>query len=68
VTPFANDTPQALIEAVLPDVLVKGGDYRPEDIAGGAAVRAHGGEVKVLGFEDGVSTSAMIATILDRGR
>jgi D-beta-D-heptose 7-phosphate kinase/D-beta-D-heptose 1-phosphate adenosyltransferase len=68
VVPFADDTPQALIEAVLPDVLVKGGDYRPEDIAGGAAVRAHGGEIKVLGFEDGVSTSAMIATILDRGR
>ncbi|MDN6180317.1 MAG: bifunctional D-glycero-beta-D-manno-heptose-7-phosphate kinase/D-glycero-beta-D-manno-heptose 1-phosphate adenylyltransferase HldE [Halomonas subglaciescola] len=68
VVPFANDTPRALIEAVLPDVLVKGGDYRPEDIAGGDAVRAHGGEVKVLNFEDGVSTSAMIATILDRGR
>ncbi|MDN6180450.1 MAG: bifunctional D-glycero-beta-D-manno-heptose-7-phosphate kinase/D-glycero-beta-D-manno-heptose 1-phosphate adenylyltransferase HldE [Halomonas subglaciescola] len=68
VVPFANDTPQALIETVLPDVLVKGGDYHPDDIAGGAAVRAHGGEVKVLGFEDGVSTSAMIATILDRGR
>ncbi|GAA3904917.1 bifunctional D-glycero-beta-D-manno-heptose-7-phosphate kinase/D-glycero-beta-D-manno-heptose 1-phosphate adenylyltransferase HldE [Halomonas cibimaris] len=68
VVPFGEDTPQSLIEAVLPDVLVKGGDYRPEDIAGGEAVRAHGGEVKVLGFEDGVSTSAMINTILDRGR
>ncbi len=66
VVPFSNDTPQALIEAVLPDILVKGGDYRPEDIAGGDAVRAHGGEVKVLGFEDGVSTTAMISSILDR--
>ncbi|MBB3230595.1 bifunctional D-glycero-beta-D-manno-heptose-7-phosphate kinase/D-glycero-beta-D-manno-heptose 1-phosphate adenylyltransferase HldE [Halomonas stenophila] len=66
VVPFAEDTPQRLIEAVLPDVLVKGGDYRPEQIAGGEAVRAAGGEVKVLGFEDGVSTTAMIATILDR--
>ena len=35
-------------------------------LAGGDAVRAAGGEVKVLGFEDGVSTTAMIATILDR--
>lgn len=68
VVPFSDDTPQALIEAVLPDILVKGGDYRPEDIAGGAAVVANGGEVKVLGFEDGVSTSAMISSILDRER
>ncbi|MDR5868642.1 bifunctional D-glycero-beta-D-manno-heptose-7-phosphate kinase/D-glycero-beta-D-manno-heptose 1-phosphate adenylyltransferase HldE [Halomonas koreensis] len=66
VVPFAEDTPQRLIEAVLPDVLVKGGDYRPEQIAGGEAVRAAGGEVRVLGFEDGVSTTAMISTILDR--
>lgn len=68
VVPFSDDTPQALIEAVLPDILVKGGDYRPEDIAGGAAVMANGGEVKVLGFEDGVSTTAMISSILDRER
>lgn len=68
VVPFIEDTPQALIEAVLPDILVKGGDYRPEDIAGGAAVIANGGEVNVLGFEDGVSTSAMISSILDRER
>ncbi|MCE9681787.1 bifunctional D-glycero-beta-D-manno-heptose-7-phosphate kinase/D-glycero-beta-D-manno-heptose 1-phosphate adenylyltransferase HldE [Halomonas alkalisoli] len=66
VVPFGEDTPQRLIEAVLPDVLVKGGDYRPEEIAGGDAVRAAGGEVMVLGFEDGVSTTAMISTILDR--
>ena len=68
VVPFAEDTPQRLIEAVLPDVLVKGGDYRPEQIAGGQAVREAGGEVRVLGFEDGVSTTAMISTILDRER
>lgn len=66
VVPFSDDTPQALIETVLPDILVKGGDYRPEDIAGGEAVMANGGEVKVLGFEDGVSTTAMISSILDR--
>ncbi|SDO33208.1 bifunctional D-glycero-beta-D-manno-heptose-7-phosphate kinase/D-glycero-beta-D-manno-heptose 1-phosphate adenylyltransferase HldE [Vreelandella arcis] len=66
VVAFSDDTPQALIEAVLPDILVKGGDYLPEDIAGGEAVIASGGEVKVLGFEDGVSTTAMISSILDR--
>lgn len=68
VVPFSEDTPQRLIEAVLPDILVKGGDYRAEQIAGGEAVRANGGEVTVLGFEDGVSTTAMISTILDRER
>ena len=45
VVPFSEDTPARLIEAVLPDILVKGGDYRPEDIAGGGAVMATGGEV-----------------------
>ncbi|WP_110669577.1 bifunctional D-glycero-beta-D-manno-heptose-7-phosphate kinase/D-glycero-beta-D-manno-heptose 1-phosphate adenylyltransferase HldE [Salinicola halophilus] len=68
VVPFGEETPQRLIEAVLPDLLVKGGDYRPEEIAGGEAVIANGGEVKVLGFEDGVSTTTMIDTILDRER
>ncbi|MCG7599608.1 bifunctional D-glycero-beta-D-manno-heptose-7-phosphate kinase/D-glycero-beta-D-manno-heptose 1-phosphate adenylyltransferase HldE [Halomonas sp. McH1-25] len=68
VVAFGEDTPARLIEAVLPDVLVKGGDYKPEAIAGGEAVIANGGEVKVLGFEDGVSTTAMISTILDRER
>ncbi|MBZ9575400.1 bifunctional D-glycero-beta-D-manno-heptose-7-phosphate kinase/D-glycero-beta-D-manno-heptose 1-phosphate adenylyltransferase HldE [Modicisalibacter sp. MOD 31.J] len=68
VVPFDDDTPAGLIESVLPDVLVKGGDYRPEAIAGGEAVIANGGEVRVLGFEDGVSTTAMIGTILDRER
>ncbi|WP_110654249.1 bifunctional D-glycero-beta-D-manno-heptose-7-phosphate kinase/D-glycero-beta-D-manno-heptose 1-phosphate adenylyltransferase HldE [Salinicola halimionae] len=68
VVPFREDTPARLIEAVLPDRLVKGGDYRPEDIAGGEAVIGNGGEVLVLGFEDGVSTTTMIDTILDRER
>ncbi|MFG6668111.1 bifunctional D-glycero-beta-D-manno-heptose-7-phosphate kinase/D-glycero-beta-D-manno-heptose 1-phosphate adenylyltransferase HldE [Halomonas sp. HNIBRBA4712] len=68
VVPFNEDTPARLIEAVLPDILVKGGDYRVDEIAGSEAVLENGGEVKVLGFEDGVSTSNMIDTILERGR
>lgn len=68
VVAFSEDTPARLIEALLPDVLVKGGDYLPEAIAGGEAVIAKGGEVRVLDFEDGVSTTAMIETILDRER
>ncbi len=60
VTIFDTDTPEALIKRVLPDVLVKGGDYRPEDIAGADAVLAAGGEVCVLDFVEGFSSSAII--------
>jgi len=60
VVPFADDTPAALIAAVLPDVLVKGGDYSPEEIAGGKEVLENGGEVRVLSFRDGHSTSRII--------
>jgi len=63
VVPFSEDTPERLICRVRPDVLVKGGDYRPEDIAGGRCVREAGGEVRVLGYEDGCSTSAIIRAI-----
>jgi D-beta-D-heptose 7-phosphate kinase/D-beta-D-heptose 1-phosphate adenosyltransferase len=60
VIPFAEDTPAELIAAVLPDVLVKGGDYEPEEIAGGKDVLRNGGEVRVLSFRDGHSTSRII--------
>jgi D-beta-D-heptose 7-phosphate kinase/D-beta-D-heptose 1-phosphate adenosyltransferase len=60
VVPFSEDTPAALIAKVLPDVLVKGGDYRVEQIAGGDVVLKNGGEVRVLGFKPGRSTTALI--------
>ena len=60
VVPFSDDTPAALIAAALPDVLVKGGDYRPDEIAGGKEVLENGGEVRVLSFRDGHSTSRII--------
>ncbi|WP_047048455.1 bifunctional D-glycero-beta-D-manno-heptose-7-phosphate kinase/D-glycero-beta-D-manno-heptose 1-phosphate adenylyltransferase HldE [Vibrio mexicanus] len=63
VVPFSEDTPQRLISEVLPSLLVKGGDYKPEEIAGGKEVIAAGGEVKVLNFEDGCSTSGIIEAI-----
>ncbi|MDA0119099.1 bifunctional D-glycero-beta-D-manno-heptose-7-phosphate kinase/D-glycero-beta-D-manno-heptose 1-phosphate adenylyltransferase HldE [Vibrio sp. T11.5] len=63
VVPFSEDTPQRLISEVLPDLLVKGGDYKPEEIAGGKEVIANGGEVKVLNFEDGCSTTEIIDAI-----
>ncbi|MGJ0635469.1 bifunctional D-glycero-beta-D-manno-heptose-7-phosphate kinase/D-glycero-beta-D-manno-heptose 1-phosphate adenylyltransferase HldE [Xenorhabdus bovienii] len=63
VVAFEEDTPQRLIAGVLPDTLVKGGDYTPEEIAGSQEVWAAGGEVMVLNFEDGISTSNIIKAI-----
>ncbi|KKW51181.1 heptose 1-phosphate adenyltransferase [Pantoea ananatis] len=60
---FEEDTPQRLIASILPDLLVKGGDYKPEDIAGSKEVWANGGDVRVLNFEDGISTTNIIKTI-----
>jgi D-beta-D-heptose 7-phosphate kinase/D-beta-D-heptose 1-phosphate adenosyltransferase len=60
VVPFSEQTPGRLISRVLPDLLVKGGDYQVHEIAGGQQVLAHGGMVKILNFEAGFSTSAII--------
>ncbi|WP_404391188.1 bifunctional D-glycero-beta-D-manno-heptose-7-phosphate kinase/D-glycero-beta-D-manno-heptose 1-phosphate adenylyltransferase HldE [Pseudoalteromonas phenolica] len=58
-----NDTPAKLIEQVKPDVLVKGGDYKVEEIAGADFVLANGGTVEVLEFVNGCSTSNVIKKI-----
>ena len=63
VVPFSEDTPERLYCRVLPDVLVKGGDYKPEQVAGGKCVMDNGGEVSILGFEDGCSTTNIIEAI-----
>jgi D-beta-D-heptose 7-phosphate kinase/D-beta-D-heptose 1-phosphate adenosyltransferase len=63
VVPFSEETPAALIERLLPDILVKGGDYAADEIAGGKAVIANGGEVRVLSLKEGRSTSALIDSI-----
>jgi D-beta-D-heptose 7-phosphate kinase/D-beta-D-heptose 1-phosphate adenosyltransferase len=66
VVSFCEDTPETLIAAMSPDLLVKGGDYRVEDIVGADHVRRSGGEVRVLSFLDGRSTSRIINTIRER--
>ncbi|MDM7859616.1 bifunctional D-glycero-beta-D-manno-heptose-7-phosphate kinase/D-glycero-beta-D-manno-heptose 1-phosphate adenylyltransferase HldE [Alteromonas sp. ASW11-36] len=66
VVPFSEDTPQRLISEVLPNTLVKGGDYSIEQIAGGKEVIANGGDVQVLVFKDGVSTTAIIKQIVEQ--
>ena len=65
VVPFSEDTPARLIEAILPDVLVKGGDYQPEEIVGAREVLQNGGEVRVLAFRDGHSSSRIIDRLKD---
>ena len=60
VVPFGEDTPARLIGRVLPDLLVKGGDYRPEQVAGFDTVTANGGQVVILDYYDGYSTTRII--------
>ena len=63
VVEFTEETPERLIAELLPDVLVKGGDYSVEQIAGHKQVLANGGSVDILQFEDGCSTTAIINAI-----
>ncbi|TNH04297.1 bifunctional D-glycero-beta-D-manno-heptose-7-phosphate kinase/D-glycero-beta-D-manno-heptose 1-phosphate adenylyltransferase HldE [Testudinibacter sp. TR-2022] len=67
VVEFKEDTPQRLIGEILPDLLVKGGDYKPEEIAGSQEVWANGGDVRVLNFENGYSTSSVVKKIQQLG-
>jgi D-beta-D-heptose 7-phosphate kinase/D-beta-D-heptose 1-phosphate adenosyltransferase len=67
VVPFSEDTPERLISAVMPDVLVKGGDYTVEQIAGARCVQAAGGEVRVLPFVAGYSTTGLLDRVRKRG-
>jgi len=65
VVSFSEDTPARLIGKILPDVLVKGGDYSPDEIAGAKAVLKNGGEVRVLPFRTGHSSSRIIDKLRD---
>jgi rfaE bifunctional protein nucleotidyltransferase chain/domain len=60
---FDEDTPLEVIEFLMPDILVKGGDWKPEDIAGSDAIIAAGGEVKIIHFVEGCSTTQIIKKI-----
>lgn len=63
VVPFGDDTPLELINELLPGVLVKGNDYKIEDIVGGEEVLANGGKVLTIDLVDGYSTSSIIDRI-----
>ncbi len=60
---FEEDTPLELIEVLQPDVLAKGGDYTPATIVGAGFVQSRGGEVAVIPFVEGYSTTGLIAKI-----
>ena len=63
VTLFADATPEELIKELRPDVLVKGGDWKIDDIVGSRFVRSYGGKVKRIPFVKGYSTTALIEKI-----
>lgn len=60
---FDEETPYDLINFIQPDILVKGNDYKPEDIVGYDILKAKGGEIKTLDFIDGFSSTSIIEKI-----
>ena len=64
---FGEDTPEALLDSVRPDVLVKGGDYRLDEVVGADIVRRHGGEVRVLAHVPNLSTSTILGSLKRTG-
>lgn len=63
VVSFADDTPEALLETLKPDVLVKGGDYSIDQVVGADIVKGYGGEVRVLGLVPDNSTTGIVERI-----
>ena len=63
VIPFGQDTPEELIKVIVPDILVKGGDYQNKNIVGSKFVLENGGLVKTIKFEQGYSTTKIIKKI-----
>ena len=64
---FGEDTPRELISALLPDVLVKGGDYRLDDVVGREEVEAGRGRVVLIPFVEGYSTTELMRRIREEG-
>lgn len=63
LVPFEDDTPQALIEAIRPDILVKGKDWEGKEVAGAEFISSYGGRVSFIDLEKGLSTTTLIKKI-----
>lgn len=63
VVGFSEDTPEPLLTQLAPDILVKGGDYGPDEVVGAAIVQGYGGTVQVLSLVDDCSTTAIVERI-----
>ena len=68
VISFTEDTPERLINEIKPDVLVKGGDYKVNQIAGAKAVLKNGGRVEIIPLLDGCSTSRIVESAILEGK
>jgi len=66
ITAFEEETPRRLISLLLPDVLVKGGDYRKDEIVGADVVEAEGGKVVTIPLVEGKSTTKLIERIRNK--
>ena len=64
VAVFEEDTPEQMINEIVPDILVKGGDYKEENVVGGDIVKSHGGKVVILPYKEGFSTTSIEQKIL----
>jgi rfaE bifunctional protein nucleotidyltransferase chain/domain len=64
LTSFSEETPQEIIAWLLPDVLVKGGDWRPEEVVGKREVEEAGGEVVIIPYLKGCSSSEIVKRIV----
>lgn len=67
VIPFSEDTPLELITAIRPHIIVKGGDYTPDQMIGADLVQGYGGEVVILPFKEGYSSTGLIEKIRGGG-
>jgi D-beta-D-heptose 7-phosphate kinase / D-beta-D-heptose 1-phosphate adenosyltransferase len=65
---FSELTPENIIKEVMPDILVKGGDYLPKDVVGKDIVESYGGRVEIVPFIEGYSTSSIVKKIIDKYR
>jgi rfaE bifunctional protein nucleotidyltransferase chain/domain len=64
LTSFSEETPQKIIARILPDVLVKGGDWKPEEVVGKIEVEEAGGEVVIIPYLEGSSSSEILKRIV----